>query len=196
MSILTNFFDCHDVYIETGLGHGQTLVEAVKHDFREIHVVEIDEKLIGMAHAKFPELADLGHLTIHHGSSPDVLPRIIDPVRQTLFWLDAHFSAGLYTSDSARDRAQLDPRYGECPLMAELQAIMRVPWTVDPVILIDDAVCFTAEKYEGYHASWDRDQHPTLAEIRSMLARFSVSVRNDGTGEYLVCKGKFKGRPA
>ncbi len=188
MSVLTNFYDCHDVYIETGLGHGQTLTEARKHDFKEIHVIEIDEKLIGMAHTKFPELSNLSHVRIHHGSSPVVLPKLINPNRQTLFWLDAHFSAGLYTSDSDRDREQLDPRYGECPLMAELAAIVAVPWTVDPLILIDDAVCFTATKYEGYHASWHRNQHPTLADIRSILARFRVSVQNDGTGEYLVCQ--------
>lgn len=184
MSVLTNFFDCSTVYIETGIGHGQSLKEAVKHGFETLHAVEIDEKLVEMAHGTF---LDVPYVNIHHGSSPDVLPKIIDPVRQTLFWLDAHFSAGLYTSDSERDRAQLDPRYGECPLMAELQAIVQVPWTVDPVILIDDAVCFIAEKYEGYHASWDRDQHPTLAEIRSMLAHFTVTVRDDGTGQYLVC---------
>lgn len=185
MSVLTNFFGCNTVYIETGIGHGQSLKEAVKHGFKTLHAVEIDEKLVKMAHGTF---AGVGGVSIHHGSSPDVLPEIIDPTRQTLFWLDAHYSAGLYTSDSERDRAQLDPRYGECPLMAELKVIAQVPWTVLPVILIDDAVCFTAEKYEGYHASWDRDQHPTLAEIRSLLARFSVTPRDDGTGEYLVCR--------
>jgi hypothetical protein len=185
MSVLTNFFNCHDVYIETGIGHGQSLNEAVRYGFKTLHAIEIDEKLVKMAHGTFPRIAEL---TIHHGSSPDVLPKIIDPARQTLFWLDAHYSAGLYTSDSERDRAQLDPRYGECPLMVELQAIVQVPWVVDPVILIDDAFCFTAEKYEGYYASWHRDQHPTLAEIRSVLARFSVLPRDDGTGEYLVCR--------
>lgn len=184
MSILADFFGCRDVYIETGFGHGQSLKEAVDHGFETLHVIEIDEKLVKMAHGAFDGVPEL---TIHHGSSPDVLPGIIDPARQTLFWLDAHFSAGLYTSDSERDRAQLDPRYGECPLMAELAAIVAVQWIVDPVILIDDAVCFIAEKYEGYHASWDRSQHPTLAEIRSTLAHFTVMPRDDGTGQYLVC---------
>ena len=187
MSILTNFFNCHDVYIETGLGHGQTLVEAIKHGFRELHVIEIDQKLIGMANEKFSRFPRVP-LTIHLGSSPDVLPEVIDPERQTLFWLDAHFSAGLYTSDSERDRDQLDPRWGECPLMGELEVIVNTPWKVDPLILIDDADCFTAEKYEGYCASWHKDQHPTLKQIQSVIPEFLIEVRDAGTGKYLVCE--------
>lgn len=196
MSVLTNFFDYHDVYIETGLGHGQTLAKAIAHGFLELHVIEIDQKLIDMANEKFSGFPGVP-LTIHHGSSPDVLPEIIDPKRQTLFWLDAHYSAGLYTSDSERDRDQLDPRHGECPLLAELKVIAFTPWTLDPIILIDDAVCFTAKDYKAYYTSWDRSQHPMLDQIKAAillfsLGNFSVEIRDDGTGEYLVCQRRIQ----
>ncbi len=188
MSVLTNFADCHDVYIETGLGHGQSLTQAVQHGFATLHAIEIDEKLIGMAAGTFHPLR-MPTVTIHHGSSPDVLPILIDPARQTFFWLDAHFSAGLYTSDSARDRAQLDPRFGECPLLAELAVIWAVDWHVPPVVFIDDAVCFVAETYEGHHAAYTRAAYPTRDEIQQTLPEdYTLHVADEGTGQYFQCR--------
>jgi hypothetical protein len=151
------------VFIETGLGSGQSLRAALSEPFETLHSIEIDASLIARCDLVDPRL------TIHHGSSPNILPTIIDPERSTMFWLDAHYSAGLYTSDSDVDRTRLDPRYGQCPLLAELAIIRAAPWRVRPWIYIDDAECFVTPIYEGMLAQYDRAQYPTEAEVRAAL---------------------------
>lgn len=185
MSVLVDFLGHHDRYIETGIGHGQSLAQAVRHGFADLHAIEIDQKLVDMARGQF---ADIRHLTIHHGSSPDVLPEIMTPDVQTLFWLDAHFSAGLYTGDAERDRQQLDARFGECPLLAELAAIRAVDWLMPPTILIDDATCFTASAYVGHHAAYTRAAYPTVTEIQAALPTgYHLHEAEAGTGVYFRC---------
>lgn len=165
MGVLSEFAPV-PVFIETGLGHGQSLSQALKQPFAALHSIEIDQTLIDHWDKKFgPD----PRLTIHHGSSPDILPRIIDPARATMFWLDAHYSAGQYTSNSDVDKSRLDPRFGQCPLLAELAIIRAIPWTVRPWIYIDDAACFSLPVYEGMYAQYDRRQYPTEAEIRAAL---------------------------
>lgn len=168
MGILTQFQQA-DVFIETGLGHGQSLRLALQQPFDRLHSIEIDPTLIGWF-AAMPEGKD-PRLTLHLGSSPDVLPRICDPARLTMVWLDAHYSAGQYTSDSAVDRGRLDPRFGQCPLLAELAILRAVPWVAGcrPWIYIDDAACFLTPAYEGMLAQHDRAAYPTEAEIRAAL---------------------------
>lgn len=162
MGVLSRF-EPAAVFIETGLGGGRSLGAALAEPFETLHSIEIDPTLIARC-----ELSD-PRLTIHHGSSPDILPTILDPARSTMFWLDAHYSAGLYTSDSDVDRSRLDPRYGQCPLLAELAIIRAVAWRVRPWIYIDDADCFLAPVYEGMFAQYDRAQYPTEAEIVAAL---------------------------
>jgi hypothetical protein len=162
MGVLSEFAPA-DVFIETGLGHGQSLRAALAQPFTALHSIEIDPQLIAQCGLHDPRL------TIHLGSSPEILPRIIDPSQLTMFWLDAHYSAGQYTSNSAHDRASLDPRYGQCPLLAELAILFQVRWHRAPWIYIDDAVCFQAPVYEGMFAQHDRAQYPTEDQIRAAL---------------------------
>lgn len=170
MGVLSQFAPAA-VFIETGLGGGQSLAAALAQPFAVLHSIEIDATLIARCELRDPRL------TIHYGSSPDVLPTIIDPARLTMFWLDAHYSAGLYTSDSDLDRSRLDPRYGQCPLLAELAIIREVDWRIRPWIYIDDADCFRSPIYEGMFAQYDRLQYPTENEIRAILPeRYHVEV--------------------
>lgn len=162
MGVLSRFAPAA-VFIETGLGGGWSLSAALAEPFETLHSIEIDATLIARCELRDPRL------TIHHGSSPDLLPQIIDPARSTMFWLDAHYSAGLYTSDSDLDRSRLDPRYGQCPLLAELAIIRAVAWQIRPWIYIDDADCFQSPVYEGMFAQYDRQQYPTEKEIRAAL---------------------------
>lgn len=187
MSVLSRF-PPGEMFIETGLGHGQSLVAAVdSRVYRSLASIEIDPALV----ARMREVMLPASVQIYEGSSLDWLPKLCDPQLATVFWLDAHFSAGLYSSDAAYDRAQLDIRVGECPLLAELAIIRAVDWQTPPVILIDDAVCFEAAVYTGHHAAYTRTAYPTREDIEAALPPLYRCTRcDDGTGEFFVCEAR------
>jgi hypothetical protein len=142
------------VYIETGVGLGDSFACAVRQPFDRLHGIDVSERAVAacLKFAADPRVA------IHHGSSLDVLPRIIDPTKKTLFWLDAHYEGP--------DCWQ--PEHGQCPLLAELRIILAVRWEQKPVILIDDYSAFMSysewwRRYAGERL--DREQWPTFAEI-------------------------------
>ena len=90
--------------------------------------------------------------------------------RPTTFWLDAHYRAC--------GRHEMDPVRGECPLLAELAAIAAVRWTVQPLILIDDAPLFRRPWPEDLAGHFDAAQWPTLEAIaRALPAGYEVSER-------------------
>jgi hypothetical protein len=169
MGVLSEFQSAQ-VFIETGLGHGQSLTAALAQPFEQLHSIDLNEDLILRFERQHGYELD-PRLTLHQGSSPDVLPQIIDADRLTMFWLDAHYSAGQYTGDAARDAMLLDPRVGQCALLAELAVIRSRRWAPGcrPWIYIDDAVCFQAPVYEGMWAPYDRAQYPTMVEIAAAL---------------------------
>lgn len=162
MGVLSEFAPA-EVFIETGLGSGLSLAAALTRPFQTLHSIEIDPDLIARCPLRDPRL------TIHQGSSPEILPLILDAARSTMFWLDAHYSAGIYTGNAAHDARQLDPLFGQCPLLAELAVIRSLDWRVRPWIYIDDAVCFEVQEYEGMWIPFDRTQFPTLAQIQEAL---------------------------
>ena len=132
MGLLTQFdFDgrslVRELFIETGTYRGDSLVHAAKQDFRVLHSIEYDVKNYEQAVSRF---SDVSNIYLHHGSSPDVLPVIIDKHATTTFWLDAHYQG-------TRQEEQ-DMEYGQCPLMAELEIITSVKWDTLPFIIIDD----------------------------------------------------------
>lgn len=166
-----------EVIIETGLGYARTAYEARDEaPTVDVITIEIDASLITRFGPQGPR-----H-TIHHGSSPDVLPRVCDPTRRTVFWLDAHYSAGTFTGDVPHDRALVDARYGECPLLAELAAIRAVAWETPPVIYIDDAVCFQGGDLAGtYAAGITQATWPTEAEIAAALpSGYALTIAGGG----------------
>lgn len=149
-----------DVFIETGHGFGETLDDIVKGPYKEIHTIELDAELARRGRERF---APFPLVHVHHGSSPDILPSVCDPNRETVFWLDAHYSGGNYVTD------QTDPVRGQCPLLEELAVIRGLPWRVPPLIFIDDSPCFTDAHYAGVYANCDREQFPTVDEIQRAL---------------------------
>jgi len=185
MSILTTFFGCSDLYIETGLGNGQSFQNAADHGFDELHGIELDDVLAGNVVRR---MAGRGNAYVHVGSSPDVLPRLMRPERQMLFWLDAHYAHGLYSGSVDRDRALVDTRFGQCPLLAELAIITAVNWQRGPLVLIDDAQCFEPEEYRGPWTAWDRAQFPRPPEIQAALPGWSLDRVNGGSGWFYVCR--------
>ncbi len=153
-----------DTYIETGLSEGTSMAVALdwrNPPFKELHGIEIDPAMVDFSQRRF---GGEGRLTIHHGSSLDVLPRLLDPSRRTVFWLDAHYD-GAKTSS-------FDPRHGQCVLLEELKLISRVSWRNWPIILIDDASTFCSDEWwsRGAHGTaMDRKQNPTFQQIYDVL---------------------------
>lgn len=142
-----------DVFIETGTFTSNTLANVIGCKFKKIHSIDIVEEYITKAREKF---SSDPRVTIHHGSSPEVLPQIIDAKKQTTFWLDAHFQG--------HKENEFDPKYGQCPLLKELEAVFGTQWKKPPIVLIDDAHMF-----EKLPACFNAKQWPTIAQIKSLI---------------------------
>ncbi|MEX0675916.1 MAG: hypothetical protein WD063_02495 [Pirellulales bacterium] len=155
------------VFIETGTYQGETLANALAAGFEELHSIEVCASNYELAKARFTDHAQV-HL--HFGSSPEILPRIIDPAIPTTFWLDAHYQGS--------SRAEQDPAYGECPLLAELGIIFSHDWS--PIVLIDDAYMFDERMRGGFQ----RSQWPSVEQIRAALPLAYELSEED---EILVC---------
>lgn len=165
-------FPLTDVFIETGTQRGDSLAAALRAGYPDCLSVEYADLFYSFAKDRF---ASEPRVRLFQGSSPDVLPRIIDPNKTTTFWLDAHFSGS--------DRAWQDPRYGECPLLKELEVIAAAPWRQPPIICIDDAYIFREEIWNG--PSWifqpelfTRSHWPLLADIQGLLRDYELREEN------------------
>lgn len=76
-----------NVMIETGTLRGDT-IEAMLNNFREIHSIEIDDKLYRKAVTRFK---DFPNVHLYHGNSALILPNMLKNIdERCLFWLDAH----------------------------------------------------------------------------------------------------------
>lgn len=171
-------FPSADIFIETGFGLGRTLLDLIQQGtvYDEIHTIEFEPGAVGRARMMartFPQIR------VHQGSSPDVLPGVMDPSKRTVFWLDAHFAP----AESVGDPQFLEG-IGQCPLLQELAAIRAVSWRVPPEIFIDDVLLFQRRDYTGtYAAALDPTQFPTEDEVRSALPEGYVLDIGLETGE-------------
>lgn len=132
------------IFIETGTYLGD-MIHAIQDDFDEIYSIELEQKLYKNAKEKF---AGKDHITIILGDSSNVLPAVLSRVRSPcLFWLDAHWSAGI-TAKGPRNT----------PAREELHHILGHS-VQGHVILIDDPRLFTGE-----------NDYPTTQELRDLIA--------------------------
>ncbi|MFC1567282.1 hypothetical protein ACFL3R_00410 [Thermodesulfobacteriota bacterium] len=132
-----------DVFIETGTYLGE-MVCAVKYSFIKIYSIELGSELYKRAEKKFSKHK---HIAIYNGDSSIVLPEILKRINEPcLFWLDAHYSAGI-----------TDKGEKETPIMKELESIFSHP-IEGHVILIDDARCFTGQ-----------NDYPALEELKELI---------------------------
>jgi hypothetical protein len=137
-------FSIHTL-IETGTYLGD-MVNATKSDFKEIFSIELDNALWKRAKKRF---AGFKHISIIHGSSANVLPKVLSNVTwPCLFWLDAHYSGGITAKDNL-----------DSPIMEELRCILDQP-SEDYVILIDDA-----RKFVG------QNTYPTLEKVKDLIVK-------------------------
>lgn len=162
------------LFVETGTNEGNTLAHASLR-FDRCFSIEQNEKLYLAALEKFKFKSNV---VIHHGHSPVVLKRILDPSIATTFWLDAHYSGNGNTLGTG----------GECPLMDELAAILSFHWETPPIIMIDDAFMFDdtvphpGSKYpfwysnESDHIVYHRQMWPRVEEIDAVLAGYKRSM--------------------
>jgi hypothetical protein len=131
-------------FVETGTYLGQ-MIDGIKDTFDSITSIELDDLLFRRAAYRFS--ADK-KITLLHGDSANLLPgSIADIDTPILFWLDAHYSAGI-TAKSDK----------ETPIWRELESILNHPLSQQHVILIDDARCFDGT-----------NDYPTLNDLERLV---------------------------
>lgn len=134
-----------DTMIETGTFNGE-MDFAMKDSFARIVTIELSPEFHAAAVRRF---AGFPQIECMKGDSGVVLPAVIAKIQKpVLFWLDAHYSAGLTA------HAEI-----ETPVSVELDAIFNHP-VRNHVILIDDARCF-----DGTH------DYPRIEELQRSVAR-------------------------
>lgn len=123
-----------DVWIETGTWRGAAVANALRYGFRELHTIEVKQETFLELESSHPELCSNPNVHRYLGSSRDLLYPIVERVidRDVVFWLDGHYSGEPGQRDSV----------SECPLLAELQAILDGRWTRSVMVCIDDAYLF------------------------------------------------------
>ncbi len=118
-----------DVFIETGTYLGVTTNYVKKH-FKKLFSIELSEKLANEAKKYFKNKKNV---EILQGDSGLLIEKIVqNNTSKKLFWLDAHYSAGI-------TEASLD--FGHTPISKELEIVLN-HWVEGSVVLIDDARLF------------------------------------------------------
>jgi hypothetical protein len=158
--------------VETGFYRGATVKAALAAGFAEVYTVDVDYTAFACSIKMF-----YGDRRVHtfHGSSPDVLPRMLDPLVPTLVYLDGHFM-GL-------PHERPDAAYGECPLLAELAVVTAVPWKTKPVVVVDDVPMFRRPWATAMHDRFSEIAWPELVEIKAALPGYEFRE----TGHVLYC---------
>lgn len=117
------------VLVETGTYYGD-MVEALKNSFERVYSIELSPMLYAYAKKRFRRDS---HVELFCGDSGQELEKLVPTLKQpALFWLDAHYSAGVTA------RADKDT-----PIFEELSNILNSKERRH-VIIIDDARCFGA----------------------------------------------------
>jgi hypothetical protein len=148
-------------FVETGTFTGE-MVAAMRPYFRRIISIEMAPDIHRQAVSRFEGEP---HIELLLGDSADVLPRVLEQIRDpALFWLDGHFM-GENTARGAEDS----------PVRTELSALLSHP--VDRhLVLIDDARLFTGTA--GY---------PTIEELRGWIARARPGSRVQVEDDIIRC---------
>lgn len=130
-------FRLPEVFVETGTYLGNTSSGA-SHFFREVHTIELDEKLYEKARVRFQNVKNV---TCHQGNSPDVLRALAPSIKEpALFYLDAHWSGGVTAHGDV-----------EAPLLEEIEVICSRGY--EDIILVDDLRLIGKAGKTGLHLS-------------------------------------------
>ena len=150
------------VVIETGTYLGDFIAYMLSIDsVSDIYSIEISPRLYDVARKRFSKVTT-AHISL--GDSRIVLPRLLASISTPcLFWLDAHYSAGI--TSGAKEKS---------PILEELGIILDHSYqhALNHLIIADDARLFVGSG--GY---------PTIQEVgelvRSRGAGWVVEVRSD-----------------
>ena len=150
-----------ECFIETGTFRGGTTYNALNSWFKVVKSIEVSHRL-------YLEALDIfkyhPEVRLYHGSSRDVLAKIIEPKLKTVFYLDGHYQA---------NEADEQDAISECPLLEELQIILSFNWETLPVIIIDDAILFTYEESKRKEfvktARLNPEHWPSIKQIEEIL---------------------------
>lgn len=133
-----------EVLVETGTLNGD-MVAFQRPYFRHCYSIELDPDLYERARRRFGRASDV---TILHGDSGERLAELAAEITEpSLFWLDAHYSAGA-TARGTEDS----------PVRHELRHVLARG--LPDVVLMDDAQYFTG-----------RDGYPTIQEVDDLVGR-------------------------
>lgn len=121
--ILDSDYTQFDTFVETGTHYGGTLSQIIPLHFKNIHTIELSEKLYNYSKNKYQN----EKVTFHHGDSSIVLPDLCKTLETpTIFFLDGHYCHG----DSAQGNV-------DCPLYEEIESIVKY-CKHKSIIIIDD----------------------------------------------------------
>jgi hypothetical protein len=135
-------------YIETGSYRGFT-IDTVLHEYDTIHSIELSLKWYAHCTMKFRQF---DHVKVHRGDSREVLPALLETVREpSIVFLDAHYSGGTTA------RAQNDT-----PLLQELEILGQR--TYPDIVVVDDTSFLGAKGgHEPEEPISDDDVWPAFA---------------------------------
>lgn len=141
------------VLVETGTYLGDMLL-ANHRSFDRLISIELSEELWERAKVR---LAHLENVTLLQGDSEDRLREAIATLSEpAVFWLDAHYSAGI----TAMGRT-------ETPIGEEVRMIVGAPQLAGSVVLIDDARLFGQGDY------------PSVEEVTALIAPRRLEIADD-----------------
>lgn len=130
------------IFIETGIGNGDGVIEAQKVDFERIISVEIMPQQCVKMREKFK---DDKRVEIIEGATLEILPKLLLIIDKPIcFWLDAHFKGADIGYGKHDDMIDEDIRL---PLEKELNIIKNLRTGKD-VVLFDDLLVY---KDQGRH---------------------------------------------
>ena len=146
----------YEVAVETGTYEGAS-IRILRELVGSVYSIESNFALYEKAR---DALANDANVHVFYGSSPAVLPAILDSLGScALFWLDAHWFPEVP-----------EVTVSQCPLLEELSILAQWPLIDDSCVLIDDARMFSRPLEKCYRPSdW-----PTFPEIVK-AARFTPS---------------------
>lgn len=140
------------VAIETGTYRGDS-ARKLSETVQRVVSIELSEDL---HEAAKDTLADLVNVTLLHGSSADVLPRVVaDLDGPAIYWLDGHWCGEAGTRSDGP----------QCPVMEEIAAIDAGEHAARSCILIDDARLHLGPPPPPFR----REDWPTIAEVVDKL---------------------------
>lgn len=142
-----------ETFIETGTYLGVTTNFLNKY-FSKIYSIELSKELANEAQSYFKNKKNI---SIIQGDSGLLIEDILKKdITEKLFWLDAHYSAGITASST---------NFGDTPISKEVEVILNY-WVPNSVILIDDARLFVG-----------KDNYPTISELTNFITSKNLNLK-------------------